>query len=245
MNDTSSAIQAAMLNDSQRLTIISQNIANAATGGYKRQIPVSRSFSDYMTLYAGNQQKPSEIHVSLPYMTSSTDPSMGALNYTGNPFDVVADSNAYFVVRTPSGIAYTKQGSFQINSQGTLVNQLGYPVQGKSGNISLSTTKPKINQDGKISEHGNTVNQLDIVTFKPGTQLQDIGYGLYNVADKSAIDTNATPKVQQGYVEKSNVVIMDEMVRMIETMRHFEASQHFMQGYDDMLDKSINVIGDI
>jgi len=248
MIDTSSAIQAAMLNDSNRLTIISQNIANASTAGYKRKITVDRNFSEYMTLYSADKSQlthGSEIRVGLPYLESKTDPSMGALNYTGNPFDVVAEGNAYFTVRTPEGITYTKQGSFTKNSEGILVNQLGYPILGENGEISLVGMKPKIDDEGNVTENGSSINKLKLVTFKPGAQLNDVGYGLYTVNGDSNVDTNASPKVQQGYQEVSNVVIMDEMVKMIETMRNFESAQHFMQGYDDMLDKAINVVGEV
>jgi len=82
MVTTSSAIQAAMLNDNNRLTVISQNIANASTTGYKRKISVDNSFSEYMTLYTANnglQQPNSEIKVGLPYLETKIDSSMGSL----------------------------------------------------------------------------------------------------------------------------------------------------------------------
>jgi len=116
---------------------------------------------------------------------------------------------------------------------------------GENGNIRLNGIKPQVDEQGNICEQDNVIGKLKLVTFKPGAQLNDIGNGLYMINGDSSVDSSATPKVRQGYQEVSNVVIMDEMVKMIETMRHFEASQHFMQGYDEMLDKAINVVGEV
>jgi flagellar basal-body rod protein FlgF len=248
MIDTYSAIQAAMLNDNNRLTIISQNISNASTAGYKRKISVNRSFSEYMTMYSMNRSNEltnNNIQVGLPYLESKTDPSMGAVTYTGNPFDLVAEGNSYFSVITPSGVAYTKQGSFKKNAEGLLVNQLGYPILGDNGEISLTGMKPKIDENGNLIEDGKVINKIKVTTFTPGTELNDIGYGLYVTTGQGNVKQDVQAKVRQGYQEVSNVVLMDEMVKMIDTMRHFETSQHFMRGYDDMLDKAINVIGEV
>lgn len=248
MNDTFSAIQAAMLNDAERLTFISQNLANANTAGYKKQVPVNNTFVDVLTLQELQTSEGSvyqHVKTSLPHIESFADTSAGTYKFTGNALDVVANGNTYFSVLTPSGVAYTKQGSFSQDQSGMLVNTLGYPVLGESGEIIMNTSNPVIDNEGNVYEGEKLLNKLKMVSFAPDTELNSIGFGMYTVTNTPEFATDAKPSVRQGYLEMSNVVIMDEMVKLIETMRHFEAGQHFMRGLDDMLDSAINVIGDV
>jgi len=249
MTDTYSAIQAAMLNDVNRLTMISQNLANASTAGYKKQVAVNKSFTDYMSFYKTNnddlEMKAQHAKSGMPYMESSTDPSMGTVKYTGNSLDLVADGNTYFTLLTPNGPAFTKQGSFNKNSEGNIVNSLGYPLLGENGEINISNITPRVDERGNVYNGDKLITKLKTVSFKPNTELTAMGFGMYNSEEAGNIDQDARINIKQGYLEMSNVVVMDEMVKLIETMRHFEASQKFMMGYDDMLDNAINIIGEV
>lgn len=248
MTDTYSAIQAAMLNDVNRMTIISQNLANVSTAGYKKQITVNKSFTEYLSYLSPNNVGGSNIEstkYSTPYMEMKTDPSMGAVKYTGNALDLVSNENTYFTLLTPNGFAYSKQGSFMRSPEGNIVNSLGYPLIGDGGEINVMDMDPKIDEAGNVYDGDKVVATIKSVSFKPGTELTSIGLGMYTVENAAEYDQDAKVKIKQGYLEMSNVVLMDEMVRLIDTMRHFEASQKFMSGYDDMLDSAINIIGDL
>lgn len=249
MTDTYSAIQATMLNDVNRLKIISQNLANVTTAGYKKQVAVSRSFSELIAM-ANSANNPingqrGAIEQHLPYIDVVSDPSMGTVKYTGSRFDIVAGNNTYFSVLTPHGVAYTKQGSFSKNSAGVMVNPQGYPVLGEQGEIHLNAEEPVIDTDGNISVRGKAIDKLKTVTFKAGSNLTPIGFGLYARAEDTQEDQAQPGSIRQGYLEMSNVTVMEEMVKMIETVRHFEAAQKYMMGYDDMLDNAINIIGEL
>ena len=248
MTDISTALLTSLNNDVNRLSIISQNLANATTSGYKKQIPVNRTFSEYLVVEdqaTRNAKQLDATRFEVPYVDSFTDYSMGAVKYTGNPFDLVAQGNSYFSVLTPQGLAYTKQGSFHVDDSGVLVNALGYPVLSESGEIVLNDKSPKIDEQGNISVDDKVISRMRMVTFKPGTSLTNIGFGMYK-GEMGTSDTLEThDRIKQGFQEMSNVVLMDEMVKLIEVMRHFETSQKFMLGYDNMLDNAINTMGEV
>lgn len=248
MTDTYSAIQAAMLNDVNRMAMIGQNLANASTSGYKKQVAVNKSFSEYLEYNSVNNDLDSEVkhaRYGIPHLEANTDPSMGSVKYTGNALDLVADGNTYFVLHTQNGAAYTKQGSFNKNSEGNLVNSLGHALLGESGEINITGSNPRVDDSGNVYDNDKLIAKLKTVSFKSNTELTGIGFGMYTASDTVELDQDARVNIKQGYVETSNVVVMDEMVKLIETMRHFEASQKFMMGYDQMLDNAINIIGEV
>jgi len=245
MTDTYSAIKAAMLNDVNRMTIISQNLANVSTPGYKKQIAINKSFTEHMEIVSTNGDSNLQTQYATPYMETHTDPSMGTVKYTGNPLDVVADGNTYFSLLTPNGIVYTKHGSFTQSPEGNVVNSLGYPLLAETGEILISDSNPKIDSSGNLYDGDKLAAKIKLTSFKPNTEFTGIGFGMYTTEDIHSVEQDAHVNIKQGYLEMSNVVLMDEMVKLIDTMRHFEASQKFMMGYDDMLDNAINIIGEV
>jgi flagellar basal body rod protein FlgG len=100
-----------------------------------------------------------------------------------------------------------------------------------------------IDAQGNIRDNGAVVGQLKIVTVNNPQTLLDSGNGLYTATDSTVAAPAETARIRQGYTEAANVVTMNEMIKMIETVRHFEASQKMLQGYDSMLDKAITDLG--
>jgi len=251
MTDTYSAIRATMLNDVNRLNIISQNLANATTAGYKKQIAVNKSFLEFMNFEGvdkSGEKNTEYARYGLPFVEAVNDPSMGTVKFTGNSLDLVATGNTYFTVLTPEGIAYTKQGSFNKNSSGIIVNPLGYPVLGEGGEIFVNNDDPVIDEQGNVFIDGKQIDTLQTVTFKPNAPLSPTGFGMYinrGEAIEIADVVNNKVLIKQGYLEMSNVATMEEMVKMIEVMRHFETAQKYMMAYDEMLDNAINVVGEV
>jgi flagellar basal body rod protein FlgG len=237
MTEIVSIAQAGMLADVERLRAVSQNLANISTLGYKREIVVSRPFMDRLDALSAS-------NTTVPTLSTTTDHSPGSLKFTGNPLDVSVDKNAYFIVRTDSGEALTRQGNFRLDPSGRLVTASGATVVGNEGEIRLTTPNPRIDNDGSIWEGATKVATLRLAYVADPNQLQRLGNGLY-LASSSVPASDAATPVRQGYVEAANTVAMDEMIRMIETVRHFEASQRLLRGYDSMLDRAINQLADV
>ncbi len=240
MIDALSAAESGMLNDVQRLHNISNNLANSGTAGFKREMTISRP-----CLVQLKQMSAADSTSQAP-MTTFTDHSPGLLKFTGNPLDVALKNDGFFEVMSDHGLMYTRQGNFHIDASGRLVTADGSAVMGQGGGeIRLSGNQPVIDQNGKITEGDKSVGQLRVVKFENTDDLLKLGGGFFSATPSANLQEIPQVEVRQGYLEASNVVSMDEMVRMIETMRHFESSQRIIQGYDDMLDKAINVIGEL
>lgn len=242
MIDALTVMQGAMANDVQRMHAISQNLANVSTPGFKRERVVAHGFVDYLRLPAESGLK-STVAVQSPLLQTYTDFSSGTLHRTGAPLDVAVEGNGFLVVQTPRGEAYTRQGNLHLDSSGQLVTGAGLPLVGDGGAIRLTDPNPRIDQQGRVHDGGRLVGQIRVVNVSnPGT-LADLGAGLFAPTPSTALDTNAQPRVRQGFNETSNVVSMNQMVKLIDTVRHFESSQRVIKSYSNMLDRAINVLG--
>ena len=115
---------------------------------------------------------------------------------------------------------------------------------GRGGEIQLTTTEPVIDKSGVIFEKNQQIGQIKVVHFSNDETLSRIGSGLFTPTSDTQQDSAGNTKVRQGHLEASNVSSMEEMVRLIETMRHFEAAQKIVQGYDDMMDKALKKFGE-
>jgi len=228
-----------MLNDAERLRVISNNLANVGTVGFKRQLAVSPSFDQQLVQSGGI---PASGHTAA-LLTAYTDRSAGTLTHTGNPLDLAIEGDAYFVIDTGLQEAYTRQGTFRLDADGQLVTSNGQKVVTTEGDVRLTSPAPMIDAQGNIRDNGAVVGQLKIVTVNNPQTLLDSGNGLYTATDSTVAAPAETARIRQGYTEAANVVTMNEMIKMIETVRHFEASQKMLQGYDSMLDKAITDLG--
>lgn len=238
-NSVLAVTEAGMLNDVQRLHSISHNLANASTVGFKKEIAIARPFLEQLqTAAAANPQR-----AARPLATIWVDHAEGTLKYTANPLDLGLEGEGFFVVAAPFGEALTRQGNFRTDADGRLVTASGHAVLGTDGEIQLSTPEPRIDAQGNVWEGETQVGRLRLVSVSDTTTLTSLGEGLYANGDTPT--TEGGVRVRQGYIEAANVVAMKEMIRMIETVRHFEASQRLLRGYDNMLDRAINQAGDL
>ncbi len=229
---------AGLLNDVERLRVLSHNLANATTSGFRRDIAVLRPFQVQL------DEAGARLGVSARVIATDIDRTQGAMRYSGNPLDVALEGDGFFVLESPAGAVFLRQGSFQLDSRGRLVGPNGRAVLGASGEIVLSNAEPRIDQAGNIWERDRLVDSLRIVRFPSDAQPVSLGGGLYT-SDAGIPEAVELPRVRQGYVEASNVVPMREMVRLIETIRHFEASQRLVRSYDDMMDRALSLLGEV
>ncbi|HEX8956838.1 MAG TPA: flagellar hook basal-body protein [Burkholderiaceae bacterium] len=242
MSDALTIAIQSMQNDLQRMDIISQNVVNSATPGYRRALPVSQDFSTVLQ----NSAIPGEEHslaISLPTVASVLDATAGAMKSTGQPLDLAINGDGYFELTTPDGIAYTRAGNFHLDAGGRLVSQDGFAVNGRAGDIVTNGKTPIIAPDGTVTDGLNTVGQIRIVRFPNKARMETRGNGLLAPTDKNAETDESNAQLQVGYLENANVVPLNEMVNMMETSRHFESQQKLFQGYDEQISTAIQKLG--
>jgi flagellar basal-body rod protein FlgG len=180
----------------------------------------------------------------MPEVSTSIDTRPGSIKLTSEALDLAIEGEGFFEVAMPDGPAYTRHGRFHLDARGRLVTEAGAAVMGRSGELQLTGTQPSIDRQGVVTDAGKTVGQLKAVTFPAGTSLVRLGDGLYRPSSAGVVPQESKDPVRQGYVENSNVASMTEMVRLVETMRHFESAQKVIQGYDEMLEKSLRKLGE-
>lgn len=236
MADAITALSAAMNNDLVQIRSVSQNAANINTVGYKREIPIATSFAHVLENKSTHQ-------AMLPTAEIARDMRQGTLKFTGNSFDVALQGNGFLVSRVDGVEVYSRKGNLMLNEQGQLALENGSPIQGEQGTLSLYPEAFSIASNGEITQQNRVVGQLKIATFANPESLEYLGNGLYRATDQNIPEAATEATVRQGYLETSNVNTMDDMIKLIETSRHFETSHQVLKGYDSMLDASINVLG--
>ena len=215
--------------DIQRLNTIANNAANVMTPGYKREFLTVTGQFDSLLAKQSIQ----------PMLSAVVDSKPGVQMTTSNPLDLSLMNTGYFEVMTDHGYAYTRQGSFKLDEKGRLTTHSGQPVSGVSGEIYLSNENPKIDSEGRIFENGKLSSQLKVVSFENESELVKLGGGLFIPSSRSTKVDIQHPKVSQGQLESSNVDSTQEMVKLLETYRHFETSHKVIQAYDDLNDKAL------
>jgi flagellar basal-body rod protein FlgG len=252
-----SALFGAMSNE-VRLDTISNNLANVNTTGFKKdaysfQDTFQRFAHDYVTDTRTNLK---EDHLwPRPYVQARSrlgeqysDTSQGSMQETGNALDVAISGRGFFKVRTPKGDFLTRSGSFRLTEDGGLVTEQGYQVLGGGDPIILPRdNKLTIDSRGVISADGVQVAALDITDVSDPRSLQKQGANLFQIRKGSrATEVPAEQaSVQQGYLEKSNVEIVGELVNMMEAQRAFEIYQKLMTTTDGMESLVINKVGQV
>lgn len=242
------------------IDVIANNLANANTVGFKRS---RADFQElfYQTLRApgaasseGNQV-PTGIQVGLGVSPSAVQKifEQGDFVHTGNGLDLVIEGNGFFQISMPDGtIAYSRAGAFKLNSDGRIVNSDGYPLE-PAITIPADTINTTIGFDGKVTvlQAGNNtpteVGQLELARFINPGGLMSMGKNLYQTTASSGEATTGIPgadslgTVKQGFIELSNVSVVDEMVNMIISQRAYEIASKAVQASDEMLQTANNM----
>ena len=206
--------------------MLANNIANSSTAGYKSDREL---YSLYVAPEAGAETDAGV--ATLPVIQKSwTDYSPGIQTPTGNPLDLALSGRGFFAVHGPNGPLYTRNGSFQLTSSGTLTGAEGYPVRAVGGGtIVLQASSPfEVGADGTVRQNQQTVGQLEIVDFgQDGLGKQGANY--FRLTDPSLPPAQAAgAQVQQGALEGSNVGSAESAVRLVGVMRQFEMLQKAM-----------------
>jgi flagellar basal-body rod protein FlgG len=237
-----------------QLDVIANNLANVSTNGFKRSRAV---FEDllYQTMRpAGVQssqttQVPTGLQIGTGVRPVSTARihTQGNLQQTGNALDIAINGQGFLQVQQPDGTtAYTRDGSFHVDSQGQVVNSNGLPMQ-PAITIPPNALQINIGQDGTVTVlvAGQTTPQqvgtIQLATFVNPAGLHSLGQNLYLETAASGTPgtntpgTNGVGVLNQGYVETSNVNVVEELVNMITTQRAYELNSKAIQTSDQML----------
>jgi flagellar basal-body rod protein FlgG len=241
------SILSGTMSQEMRLEILSNNMANANTVGFKedRVFRIPETPASVWNNLSADQTKDVPINniSSLPVGTF-TNFEQGHLKETGNALDMALEGEGFFSVQTSQGMQYTRKGSFALSSNGTLVTQEGYPVLGKGGGqIKISGQQVVVGPSGAIVVDGVEVGALNIVEFANKTGLLKTGDSLYSPQDPK--DTGAPAKktvVQQRFIEGSNVDPVKMMTEMINVMRGYESYQKVLQSMNEV-DTKTNEVG--
>jgi flagellar basal-body rod protein FlgF len=239
MVDSIAAAVASMTNDMTRMNVVSQNLANASTPGYRREIAVASPFQEVLSAGSGGVWS-----ASLTGVDRVQDFRAGALQSTRNPLDFAIEGEGFFEIQTDGGTRYTRAGNFRLDALGRLVTEKGSPVMGEGGEIVLKSDQVSVDSQGRIFEGDRPAGQLRIARFADPLMLEHMGAGTYAAREGATQRTEGFARVRQGFVEGSNINPTQEMVRMIETVRHFESGQKVIQAYDDMLSRALGKLGE-
>ena len=239
-----------------QLDVISHNLANVSTTGYKRETAV---FEDLMyqnlrqvgSNSSDQSQLPTGLHLGLGVRVVATSRtfSQGTIQQTSNNLDVAIQGNGFFQITLPDGsINYTRDGAFQIDATGRLVTAAGLPVA-NGITVPAGAKNISIAADGTVTANvaGNTAPQpigtIALATFINPAGLEPQGQNLFaeSVASGQASTgvpgTNGLGVVTQGFLEASNVNVVQELITMIQTQRAYEMNSKAIQTSDQMLQK--------
>jgi len=228
-----------------RMDRVGMNLSNAQTAGYKREVALAG--------FARRLQQGAEARLAAAATAVHLDLRQGTMQPTGQSLDLALSGPAWFEVATAQGSAYTRMGNFRRDAQGRLVTAQGQPVLGTSGEITLPDGIPVIDAQGRVFEsvagagqarlRSEPVAQLRLAAFEDGAVAHRLGDGLV-AFDGSTRLADGQTEVRQGYLENSNVRSADEMVQLLQTLRHFESMQKVALAYDEMVGNALRKLGD-
>jgi flagellar basal-body rod protein FlgG len=249
---------AGMQSQQMNLDNISNNLANVNTTGFKKS---KLEFQDllYQTTRAagseqgGGNQLPSSLQIgqgSIPIATQRVFTN-GELTQTGENLDVAIQGDGFFEVQMPDGtLAYTRDGALKTDSSGRIVTSDGYPLEGGFQPVPSGTTNITISSSGAVTyttASGTTNSQVQLVRFNNPGGLDAQGHNLYKETTASGTPELGEPgqngfgQLQQGYLELSNVSVVEEMVNLILAQRAYEVNSKAVQAADEMMQQSNNL----
>ncbi|MEI7531537.1 MAG: flagellar basal-body rod protein FlgG [Betaproteobacteria bacterium] len=245
-----------------QMDVISNNLSNVSTNGFKKSRAVFEDLLYQNVRQPGAQssqqtQLPSGLQLGTGVKPVATERifSQGNLQQTSNPTDLAVSGQGFFQVSMPDGTySYTRDGGFQVNNQGQLVTASGYPLN-PAITIPANAQSFTVGRDGTVSvtlpntAAPSTVGQIQLTTFINPGGLMAMGENLYSATSvagnpvTSAPGVNGAGTIQQGFVETSNVNVVEEMVNMIQTQRAYEMNSKAVTTSDQMLQKLSQVGG--
>lgn len=229
----------------RELEVIANNLANATTNGFKAR---SSRFAEYVAPQAvANAMPRSDRRLGFVIDAGTAiDPSTGSIEVTGNPLDVAIRGDGFFVLQTPAGERFTRNGSFQVDAAGQLVTTDGMPVLGEAGPISFGPqeTGAAIAADGTVTTSQGQRGRLRLVRFASPQVLRNEGGNAFS-ASVAPEPAGASSRIESGALERSNVKPVLEMTRLMEVNRAYSGVANLLGRMDEMKRTAISRLADI
>jgi len=227
--------------------VIGDNVTNMKTPGYKEQLASNISFPSKLIQRMGGNQASEVMQIGgmgtgVGVDGISLSNVQGALQTTDVKTDLALTSPGYFVVQTPRGERYTRNGHFQLDANGMLQSLDGYALLGEKGTIGPISSEFSVKADGTVMDKGLSLDRLRVVDIPSDTLIRE-GQSLYSAS--RPVQASTAAQVLQGSIEASNVNISGQMVQMMTVMKAYEANQKVIQTEDGMLEKAVNEVGKI
>ena len=245
---------AGVFTQQKALNVISNNIANASTAGFKSQGTVESSFGEHLVNRMSELSSVAKNDIgSESYITVNsaeyTDFSQGSLESTSRPVDMAINGDGFFLVESETyGPVLTRNGQFEIDSDGELsLPGVGKVLNDGESTISLDSGNFTVGPTGTIYVDGDEADSLYIVKPTEGTVLKSVGDGVFQVEEGGGYDQvdEGTYNVLQGTLEKSNINMAQEMSRLIAGQNHFNSCTQIIKMYDKINEITVNQIGRI
>lgn len=246
-----------MINEQKRVDILANNMANAATTGYKKEGSTSMAFKDMLAYKIKDTSEPGEakrlgaMNMGVKIGEVYTDYSQGAIHETGNTFDMALSGNGFFAIEFTnksgeSSVKYTRDGHFTLNVNGELVNKNGDFVLDSGGNhITLDPMqKFSVDRMGNVYLGNQIQAQIQVADFEDYNFLEKYGEN-YLTPLEGAAEKASTSQVISGYLEDSNVQVVQEMVDLINFTRAYETNQKMIQAVDSTLETAVTRVGQV
>lgn len=234
----------------KKVDVVSNNLANASTIGFKREMisAEAQEFNQTLASAIANDnpfaKADSDRAQGVTQVRSYTDFTAGPVQSTGNPLDVALENpKDFFAINTPQGIQYTRAGNFTLNAEGSLVTQDGYEVQGDGGPIQITGPGPKIQSDGSISVNGVTQGAVAVYRFENTDGLQRAGGNRFSIQTGSAAPEQVTGNLTTGAIEASNQSVVSSVTDLMTAQRAFQMYTKVADSIDSINQVAINQIG--
>ncbi|MBO4310283.1 MAG: flagellar hook-basal body protein [Lachnospiraceae bacterium] len=250
-----------MLNEQNRMDVLTNNLANSATVGFKKEGTTSQGFDNVLAyrikdLEGNGTWNNVNIGIGTPGVKigeNYVDYSQGAFRETGNEFDLAISGSGFFNIEFTdkagnTSTVYTRDGNFSLTKEGYLVTKdgdfvIGTGANGSANHIQIDPTKEaSIDRAGRIMQNNQVVGQIKITDFEDYNYLERYGENFFTPVEGAKI-IEPDCKVISGYLEQSNVQTVEEMVNLITITRQYEANQKIIQTYDTSLEIAVNRLG--
>lgn len=255
-----------MIDEQNRLDILSNNLANADTNGYKKEGTTNHTFADELAIRikdSSSYRMPvalGEISLGVRIGENYTDYTQGNFKVTDRNADMAIDGDGFFAIaftnkQGETSMKLTRDGAFAVTRDGFLVTKDGDYVLNQAGALAGNTgagsyiqldpaSEFSVLSDGTIMQNDQAVAQLGVVDVADYDYISKYGENMYQLVDGGQI-VASDASVEQGVLEASNINVVSEMVDMITITRAYEAGQKIIQTIDSTLDKAVNTVGKV
>lgn len=247
-----------MLNEQHRMDVLTNNLANADTNGFKKEGATSQSFDAILAYKIKDSSEGVHLsrrlgvnHPGVKIGEGYTDFSQGPIKSTGNTYDLALTDSGFFAVEFTNkagetSIKYTRDGDFTLTENGRLVTRDGDPVLDVNGSpIEVNQLLPvEINSSGQIIQDGRVVATIQITDFENYDYLERYGENYFQPIE-GAQEKEAAAEIRSGYLETSNMSVVTEMVNMITVSRAYESNQKVITTYDSTLEIAANQLAKV